>query len=210
MHIAVTGATGFLGRYIVNLLTRGGHTCRCWHRPASDRGGFENERAIQWIEGGLEHAPSIAPLLDGADAVVHAGLHRPPSGGGHRGADAAVEFAQVNLMGTLRLFAAAKEGRIGRFVFVSTCGVHDLILDDRPLDETHPLWPKSYNCCDLFVCAEMAAAIAKDLTGSHSDIKALNKGPKHLIDTSKIQKLGMKFSGRARLEHYVRELIDAQ
>src|SRR5207237_5948974 len=26
-------------------------------------------------------------------------------------------------------------------VFISTCAVHELILDDRPLDEAHPLWP---------------------------------------------------------------------
>jgi nucleoside-diphosphate-sugar epimerase len=41
MRIAVTGATGFLGRYIVNHLLREGHTCRCWYRPGSDRGGKE-------------------------------------------------------------------------------------------------------------------------------------------------------------------------
>ncbi len=31
-----------------------------------------------------------------------------------------------------------------RFVFISTCAVHDVILADRPLDEAHPLWPKSH------------------------------------------------------------------
>ena len=41
MRIAVTGATGFLGRYIVHQLARDGHRLRCWHRPGSDRGGFE-------------------------------------------------------------------------------------------------------------------------------------------------------------------------
>ena len=31
-----------------------------------------------------------------------------------------------------------------RFVFISTCAVHEVILHDRPLDETHPLWPSSH------------------------------------------------------------------
>ena len=31
-----------------------------------------------------------------------------------------------------------------RFIFISTCAVHDKILDDRPLDERHPLWPQSH------------------------------------------------------------------
>ena len=29
-------------------------------------------------------------------------------------------------------------------MFVSTCAVHEKILDDRPLDESHPLWPLSH------------------------------------------------------------------
>ena len=32
MRIGVTGATGFLGRYIVAQLGRRGHHCRCWYR----------------------------------------------------------------------------------------------------------------------------------------------------------------------------------
>jgi len=30
--------------------------------------------------------------------------------------------------------------KVRRFVFISTCAVHEKILDDRPLDEAHPLW----------------------------------------------------------------------
>lgn len=145
MQIAVTGATGFLGRYIVKLLTGKSHTCRCWTARDSDRGGFTNQQSINWIEGGLQFPLSIEPLIEGAHAVVHAGLYRPPWGEGHRGADTnVVDFAEVNLMGTLRLMQAAKRAAIDRFVFISTCGVHDVILDDRPLDETHPLWPLSH------------------------------------------------------------------
>ena len=33
---------------------------------------------------------------------------------------------------------------MSRFVFISTCAVHDVILDDRPLDEAHPLWPAGH------------------------------------------------------------------
>jgi nucleoside-diphosphate-sugar epimerase len=49
----------------------------------------------------------------------------------------------VNLTGSLQLFQAAFEANVPRFVFLSTCAVHEIILDDRPLDETHPLWPTS-------------------------------------------------------------------
>ena len=47
-------------------------------------------------------------------------------------------------MGSLRLFRAAFTAGVSRFVLISTCAVHEVILDDRPLDEAHPLWPTSH------------------------------------------------------------------
>jgi len=144
MRIAVTGATGFLGRYIVNHLLRQGHACRCWYRPNSDRGGFEEVGGrLQWVPGELGDAEATQALVAGAEAVVHAALYRP--GAGFRGAEGdLLHFAEKNVMGTLRLIVAARRGGVGRFVFISTCAVHEVILDDRPLDEAHPLWPTSH------------------------------------------------------------------
>src|SRR5205085_7687685 len=53
-------------------------------------------------------------------------------------------FLAANLMGTLRLFQTARAAEVPRFLFISTCAVHEVILPDRPLDEAHPLWPKSH------------------------------------------------------------------
>jgi nucleoside-diphosphate-sugar epimerase len=140
VRIAVTGATGFLGRYIVNHLAARGHTCRCWYRPSSDRGGFEQaDDKITWIEGELADEPATAVLVDGCDAVVHAALYR--AGATFRGGEGdLVQFAEKNIVGMLRLTLAARRAGVGRFVFISTCAVHEKILDDRPLDEAHPLW----------------------------------------------------------------------
>ena len=138
MIVAVTGATGFLGRYIVNKLLEEGHRCRCWYRPQSDRGGFL-DGPIEWTEGELDDEQSAKSLVRGADAVVHAAL----DWGGSKG-KAVETFARRNVMGTIRLFEAARASNAGRFIFISTCSVHDIVLDDRPLDEAHPLWPKSH------------------------------------------------------------------
>ena len=145
MLIAVTGATGFLGRYMVRHFAVAGHRLRCWYRPASDRSGFEDNAAqIDWLPGSLGDRTTTDQLVHGADAVVHAAVQWP--GPRHSPSRARREidletFLETNLMGSLRLFQAARSAGVPRFIFISTCAVHEIILNDRPLDETHPLWP---------------------------------------------------------------------
>ncbi len=144
MRIALTGATGFIGRYIAAHLIGRGHRLRCWYRPTSDRGGFEDlAGSLEWVDGDLSDAASSPVLVRGCDAVVHAALHHP--GGGFRGGEGdVVDFVEKNVVGTIRLIEASRAAGVGRFVFISTCAVHEKILDDRPLDETHPLWSTSH------------------------------------------------------------------
>ena len=145
MLIGVTGATGFLGRYLVRQLVDSGHRLRCWYRPSSDRSGLEKEAAsIEWLEGSLQDRHATTALIAGVDAVVHAALEW--EGGSFRssGRDDVEAFFEANLTGSLRLFEAAHRAGVQRFVFISTCAVHEVILNDRPLDETHPLWPMSH------------------------------------------------------------------
>jgi nucleoside-diphosphate-sugar epimerase len=144
MRIAVTGATGFLGRYLVAELITQGHHCCCWYRMTSDRSGFGVPRdAITWVPGDLDDPQSAQDLLRDCDAVVHAALFRP-SGRFVVGEGDLLTFVEKNIVGTIRLIEAARRAELARFVFISTCAVHDKILDDRQLDETHPLWPISH------------------------------------------------------------------
>ena len=144
MKVAVTGATGFLGRYIVRHLVGAGHACRCWYRPQSDRGGFKSlEASLEWLPGDLRDRSSMGALVSGVDAVVHAALYRP--GAGFRGAEGDLPtFVERNILGSIRLIEAARAGGVRRFIFISTCAVHEVILEDRKLDEAHPLWATSH------------------------------------------------------------------
>lgn len=143
MRIAITGATGFLGRYIVHRLADAGHHLRCWHRPDSDRTGFD--AAIEWLPGDLGDPAAIAKLIQGVDAVIHGAVQwHGPRNRGARSHGGSEPFFGVNLTGSLQLFQAAFEAKVPRFVFISSCAVHDDILTDRPLDEAHPLWPRSH------------------------------------------------------------------
>jgi nucleoside-diphosphate-sugar epimerase len=53
-------------------------------------------------------------------------------------------FFDTNLVASVELFEAAFQAGVSRCMFISSCAVHDVILSGRPLDETHPLWPKSH------------------------------------------------------------------
>jgi len=135
MKIAVTGGTGFLGRYLVNHFLTGGHAVKTWARPSSDRGGYVKDDDLEFIEGDLTDEPSMEPLVTGADVLVHAALSR---------ADRPREWISMNVLPSMRLFEAAMNAGVGRTIFISTCAVHDRILEDRTLDEAHPLWARSH------------------------------------------------------------------
>ena len=145
MRIAITGATGFLGRYLVRRLAAAGHQLRCWYHPSSDRGGLDDvSAAIEWLPGDLAN-PAAVEFVRGTDAVVHAAVSWEGSGARRRGGPGELlRFLENNLMGSLRLFQAARTAGVSRFVFIATCAVHEVILEDRPLDESHPLWPTSH------------------------------------------------------------------
>jgi nucleoside-diphosphate-sugar epimerase len=144
MQIGLTGATGFLGRYLAAELVGQGHRCRCWYRTNSDRSAMGvPQDALTWVPGDLGDPEAAWDLVQGCDAVVHAALFHPARGfmGGEGDLP---EFVEKNIVGTIRLIEAARKARVSRFVFISTCAVHDQILGDRPLDEAHPLWPSSH------------------------------------------------------------------
>lgn len=147
MRIGVTGATGFVGLELTRQLAQRGHQIVAWHRPSSDltelkRMLGDNQAALETTPGELDGDETFAWMED-CEAIVHSGLWRETASFQAAPTSVAV-YAQKNIIGTLKLIEAAIRWKVPRFVFVSTCAVHDKILDDRPLDESHPLWAKSH------------------------------------------------------------------
>lgn len=293
--IAITGATGFLGRGLVRRLAAAGKPMRCWYRSDKSRSFADSLNAdIEWIRGDLAE-PNSRELMRDCDAVVHGALWRPKKQFQAQDIDV-VKFCQLNLLGSIDLIQTAAELGVNKFVFISTCAVHDQILDDRPLDEAHPLWPHShygahkaaiekfvhsfglgsgfpvcairptgiygladpiedskwyslvadvkagkdvtvnrggkevhvsdvakaielllgssdiagqaYACCDRYISEYEVAHLAKEISGSNSQITGSPKTPKHEIDTSKLKSLGMEFGGETLLRQTVKDLIE--
>jgi nucleoside-diphosphate-sugar epimerase len=107
MLIALTGATGFLGRHLIPALIADGHSVRALtRRPQPPM------RGVTWIAGDLSNTQALSDLVDGADAVVHAAAAL-------RGARHA-DFDVPNRLGTLALVEAAKAASVPRFIQVSS------------------------------------------------------------------------------------------
>lgn len=106
-NVALTGATGFVGRVTLDRLIEAG-----WHVRALTRRDQPNKAGVTWIHGALDNLGSLAELCDGADAVLHvAGVVNAPDAAG---------FEAGNVTGTANMLAAAREAGITRFVHVSS------------------------------------------------------------------------------------------
>jgi nucleoside-diphosphate-sugar epimerase len=131
----VTGATGFIGRHLVEHLIEAGHDVMGLARGQSPPAS--GDRSVQWIRGDVLEPDSYRESLRRVDVVVHlAGILH---------ARRAEAFARVNVTGTQRLLDACIEVRAPRrrFVLVSSIAAMGAHTSDALLRETDPCRPQS-------------------------------------------------------------------
>ncbi len=141
MIVAMTGATGSVGRFIVKRLLEEGAGVRAWRRPSSDLTGLPP--GIEWIEGSLGDRSPAEALVTGADALIHAALEHVP--GRYRGGegDDPERFWRLNVDGSLALIQAARDAGVKRAIVFSSRAVFGrnaegaLGDDARPSPDTH-------------------------------------------------------------------------
>jgi NADH dehydrogenase len=115
MRVFLTGATGYVGSYILRTLLDRGHTPRCLVRgSAADLA--VTDPTIEPVEGDVTDPTSLAGALDGCDAVIHlVGIIEE-----HPAQD--VTFERLHVDGTRHVVAAAQKAGIERFVHMSANG----------------------------------------------------------------------------------------
>lgn len=113
MRVAITGATGFVGRSIVNALLRRGHGVVVLARHTDDARSRFN-RPVPAVEGDLFDPAALETTFAGADAVVHlVGIIHEK--GGH-------SFDAVHREGTENVLAAARRTGVRRLLHMSAMG----------------------------------------------------------------------------------------
>jgi nucleoside-diphosphate-sugar epimerase len=115
--LAITGATGFVGSTVLDLVRAKGLAVRALTRKPQ-----ANEPGIEWVEGSLADAAALARLCHGAGAVLHiAGAVNLPT---------RADFAAANIAGTQGVADAAKAAGIARLVHVSSLAAREPGLSD--------------------------------------------------------------------------------
>src|SRR5450759_2258860 len=69
MRVLVSGAGGFLGRYVVDRLLERGHNVRAIIRPASAVPEWRSE--VDIFHADLRNSDKLESVFDGIDAVLH-------------------------------------------------------------------------------------------------------------------------------------------
>ncbi|MDE0039514.1 MAG: NAD(P)-dependent oxidoreductase [Gammaproteobacteria bacterium] len=162
MLVAVTGATGIVGRFVVERLAREGARIRALVRPTSDR--RELPPGVEWVVGGMTDSSALYGLVEGADAVVHCAYEHVRSR--YRGGegDDLPAFWRANLQGGMELMLKAREAGVSRLVLMSSravfgqqSGPGSWVDDDtRPVPDTH------YGALKLALEAHASAFAAVD------------------------------------------------
>lgn len=110
LEVLVTGASGFLGRTVVQQLLDAGHRVRTFQRRPSGVTGADDRL------GSITENQDVERAVTGADAVLHLAAKVSLTG------DPA-DFSRVNIDGTARMVDAAMRNRVQRFVQVSSPSV---------------------------------------------------------------------------------------
>ena len=134
--IAVTGATGFIGRALVHALAPSARV-RALVRRYDARAAALAAYGADLAFGDLAEPDTAALFVRGADVVIHCAAQMGL-------ADSRRSYA-INVIGTERLARAARAAGAGRFIYVSSISVlsgthrpgNVLTEDDEPEDTDH-------------------------------------------------------------------------
>jgi NAD dependent epimerase/dehydratase len=142
-RVLVTGAAGFIGSHLVEILqTRGAKVTAFVHyNSRNDIGyleGLPKRSEIEILFGDIRDLAVMRECAQGKDVVFHlASLISVPYSYTHP-----QEVLETNVGGTMACLIAAKESQVARFVQISSSEVYGSALY-VPIDEKHPKQPQS-------------------------------------------------------------------
>jgi NAD dependent epimerase/dehydratase len=143
--VLVTGAGGFIGSHLTELLVRRGHRVRAFihYNSRNDWGSLELlpdeiKKEIQVVAGDVTDPFSVRKAVDGSQTVFHlAALIGIPYS-----YYAPHSYVSTNVVGTLNVMQACRDCEVEKVVHTSTSETYGTAVY-APIDERHPLQGQS-------------------------------------------------------------------
>jgi dihydroflavonol-4-reductase len=131
MIVLVTGATGFVGSWVVRELASRGHSVRALARAQSNLRNLEGVE-VEVVRGDVLHPASVARAVEGCEGLVHAAGVPHLLGGDER-------QKEVNVRGVEVVLSAALQAGVQRAVVTSSTAAMGGSLEPELADEASPL-----------------------------------------------------------------------
>src|ERR1035437_3998355 len=166
MKILVSGAGGFLGRYVVDRLLARGHNVRAIIRPASPLPKWSG--AVEILRADLRIYDKLDGAFEDIDAVVH--LASATSG------NEDVQFAST-VVATERFLGAMAKSAVKRLVHVSSLVVYDWARASGVMNEGTPLLKHVYDMGGYSIAKVWQERVVLSLAKAHSwDLTIMRPG----------------------------------
>lgn len=135
--LVITGANGFLGHALIQLLSKQGAELRGLFGPPSKFDALLPH--MEAVRGDICDVETVTSLVRGADTVIH--LAGPPSVAASF--EDPAEFVRIHGAGTACLLAACVQANVRRFVYVSSAQVYgaprsEFVSEDHQMQARSP------------------------------------------------------------------------
>lgn len=192
--VLVTGATGFLGKYVVEELVEHGYQVRAFGRNRAIGQSLVNA-SVTFIQGDLTNQEDLTKACQEMDMVVHAGALSTVWGPWE-------DFYQTNVLGTKYILETCREAKIERLVYVSSPSIYAASRDQLDIKESDA--PQE-NRLNNYIRSKLAS---EKLFKDYPDVSSVILRPRGLFgigDTSILprvlnlsQKIGIPLIGDGR------------
>ena len=159
--VLVTGATGFVGPYLVQALTEKGARVKILTLSKAEMPSNLHADHLDIVTGDITRSEILDEVTEGVDFVFHLAaisnvnyaIRNP------------VETYDVNVRGTLNLLEEVRKNSVQKFIYVSSSHVYG-VPQYIPMDEKHPIAPREpYSA---------SKAAAENIVNSYSSTYGLN------------------------------------
>jgi UDP-glucose 4-epimerase len=169
MRVFVTGACGFLGRFLLPALLENDDRVTA----LASAGGLPDSAlcldGIDWLTGDARDFKTLLSAVQGHDAVIHLagryprfGIDRDP-----------MSYVESNTLTTSTVLEACRRNNVSQFVFPSTAGVYGK-PDRVPIAESDPLNGATVYAASKIAAESIAGAYAAEFGVNTVSLRVFN------------------------------------